>query len=84
MADHPLAVGEVVLVSARGQNVRATVTLASADGRDLLLGFGGRLFNLVEADGNEDTYVGALPVVRGDDGVWIDVLTDRPVTLRRA
>lgn len=70
--------GDRVRVSAHGQEkVIATVTLASANGRSLMLEFPGGLFGLVDAG----AYIGAMPVLQQDDGRWIELINQREIQI---
>jgi hypothetical protein len=76
MTTRVLSVGDRVLVSAHGQvRVEATVILASANGRSLMLEFPGGLFRLIDAG----AYVGTMPVLQQDDGRWIELINQREV-----
>lgn len=66
--------GEFVEVTAEGRTVRAMVTLASANGRSLILMFDGMLGG----------YVNTLPVLLGDDGVYRGLVDGMPVEIVEA
>lgn len=75
----PFVVGDVVIVTSPGQTMTATVTIASANGKSIAIGFEG-LFRL-----NNGGYVGrVLPLLFVDGRRWIDVVGDTVVTLERA
>ena len=60
--------GECVTVTYWNQTITATVLLASSNGRSLMLGFDGALWNA------KGMYVGSMPVLQGDDGSFYDLM----------
>jgi len=70
--------GDQVLVSAHGQtDVPAIVSLASHNGRSLMLKFPGGFFRLAGG-----AYVGYMPVMLMDDGQWIEIINQREIQIR--
>jgi hypothetical protein len=74
----PLTRGEFVRVTAHGTTKNAMVALASPNGRSLILMFDGGLF--VDGSGG---YMGAMPVLLGDDGTWRELINQRDIQIER-
>lgn len=75
----PFRRGEFVVVTAHGRTKKAMVGLASPNGRSLILLFEGGLGDV--ADG---LYIGSMPVLLEDDGVFRELINRRPITIERA
>ena len=75
----PLKRGDVVEITAHGTTKRAMVTLASPNGRSLMVMFDGGLF----WPGPEGAYVGVMPLFQTDHGDYIELINQRPVTVTR-
>jgi len=75
----PLQRGEFVCVSAHGVTKDAMVGLASPNGRSLILLFDGGLF----WPGDGGGYVGSMPVFENDNGEWVELINQRPITIER-
>lgn len=68
--------GDFVCITYAGQTKRAMVMLASPNGRSLMLGFEGYLFT---SDGG--AFVGMIPVLQDDCGVYRDLASGDAVTI---
>lgn len=81
MNDNPIRRGDVVLVSAHGQDqVRGNVIMASPNGDALLVEFPGGFFQIAGAG----AYIGTMPVLRQGDGRWIELINQREVRVELA
>lgn len=67
----PLRRGDFVRVTADGRTVRAMVTLASTNGRSIMVMFDARLGG----------WLGAMPLSLNDDGTW-SALDGMPATIQ--
>lgn len=67
-----LKTGGRVAITFNGRTVHGTITLASPNERSLMLEFAAIL----------DGYVGMMPVLMDDEGVYRDLLTGRVVTVK--
>lgn len=67
-----------VRLTFNGRTVRAMVLLASDNGRSLMLGFDGAL----RAKG-DNVYLGAMPVLQDDAGVYRDLCGNDVVLIER-
>lgn len=75
----PLQRGDFVTIAAHGQTKRAMVTLASPNGRSIMVMFDGGLFWPSGAGG----YAGTMPLLWTDDGRWIELINQTPITVTR-
>ena len=66
--------GDCVRLAFEDRTVEAEVTLASGNGRSLVLAF----------DGFVDGCVGTMPVLLEDDGTWTNILSGHTVRLTPA
>jgi hypothetical protein len=64
--------GDFITITAAGRSCRAMVTLASANGRSLIVMY----------DGIVGGFVGAMPVYQRDDGTWI-AIDATPIAITR-
>jgi len=71
--------GDVVQITYRGRSVRAMVLLASPNERSLMLGFDGAL-----GDADRGLFMGAMPVLQDDAGVYRDLLHGDEVVIAKA
>jgi len=69
-------VGDRVIVAAHGTAKPARVVLASPNGGALMVEFDGGLF----VDGGA-AYVGMMPVLRHDDGGFIELINATPIAI---
>lgn len=67
--------GQFVRVTYCGKTLEAMITLASPNGRSLMLCFDGVLY------ANGGAYPGAMPVLKGEDGVYRDIVNYQPVRI---
>lgn len=74
--DPPFAVDDLVAVQAHGLVSVARVVVATGRG-SLVLEFVGGLA------GQAAGYVGSMPVLRGGDGGWTELINHTPVTITR-
>lgn len=75
----PFQRGDFVILRAHGTQKAAMVTLASENGRSLMVMFDGGLFWPGEAGG----YVGMMPLLQLDDGTYVERINHRPVGIVR-
>jgi hypothetical protein len=73
MSPPTLRRGDLVTVGYGGATVPGVVTLASPNGRSVMLSFEGLLGG----------HVGAMPALQDDDGVYRSIVTRGEVTLTR-
>lgn len=66
--------GQTVTLTCAGCTVPAEIALASSNGRSLMLRFDAAL-------GHRGLYMGMMPVLMGDDGVFYDLVENQPVTI---
>jgi hypothetical protein len=64
--------GDFVLVTYAGDTLPAQVLLVSANGRSLMLSFGGMLGG----------YIGSMPVLQDDAGEYRDLIAGEPVFIQ--
>lgn len=69
----PLKRGEFVLITCKGRTVEGMVTLASPNGRSLIVMFEAIL----------DGHAGKMPVFQHDDGTFAALITGEAVEIRR-
>jgi hypothetical protein len=69
----PFKRGEFVLITCNGRTVEGMVTLASPNGRSLMLMFEAIL----------DGYAGKMQVFQRDDGTFVAIINSAPVEIRR-
>lgn len=69
--------GDFVVITVDGRTIRAMVTLASADGRSLVLMFDGVIRTTTGG-----AYAGLMPVYQRIDGRWTDLVDDVEITIR--
>jgi hypothetical protein len=79
MSDTSLRVGDTVRVSAHGTTKEAVVVVASQNGRSIAVEFDGGLFWPSAAG----AYVGFMPLLQQDDGTWIELINQTPITVTR-
>lgn len=79
MTDEPFRKGQYVRVTAHRMTAIARIELASADGASLMLAFDG---GLSTAAGG--MYVGYMPVLRGDDGQYRELINRTVIFLEPA
>lgn len=68
--------GQFVQVTCGGKTLKAMVLLASENGRSLMLGFDGGL-----PSRSGGMFMGSLPVLMDDAGVYRDLIEDGEVTI---
>jgi hypothetical protein len=68
--------GDLVEITSNGRTVVAKVVLASPNGRSLMLIFEA---SFCVGDG---FYLGEMPVLQGDDGVYRDLFNNEPVEIK--
>lgn len=68
--------GRSVRVGYHGQSIDATVSLASPNGRSLMLSFAGAL-----RTPSGGMMVGNMPLLQDDDGIFRDLVEGAPATL---
>jgi len=69
--------GQFVQVTYGGKTIKAMVLLASPNGKSLMLGFDGAL----TPSHGEGMFVGSMPVLIDDAGVYRDLLCNEPVMI---
>lgn len=69
--------GQAVRISVCGRTVNGTVLLASPNGASLMLEFDAGLW----VGGDRGMYAGQMPVLKGDDGVFRDLIASEPVSI---
>lgn len=70
----PLKTGDIVMITYGAQTVRGAVKLASPNGRSVMLEFEAMLGG----------FVGMMPALGDEKGVYRDLLFNQPVGLERA
>jgi len=78
-AHKPLKRGDFVIIKAHGAQKEAMVSLASPNGRSIMVMFEGGLF----WPSDEGGYAGIMPLFQQDDGTWIELINQRPIKVER-
>lgn len=67
--------GQDVVITCDGNSLAAKVTLASDNGRSLMLSFDAALWS------GAGMYAGQMPVLRDDDGVYHELMSGHEVSI---